>query len=255
MGIELSILLALLFQQAAKYHAESSDNMRQNRDTRILPLGTTSPVKYIHAGGNPMTKFKRAKFTLLAPAVVILLSPFAAAQALTTQVTATEFFDPLNLFGSGSIGAFINTGTLTCPGTQPTGDPMQPCPPGSRINLRGTASMTRVTAQFPAQSPLLTGWVYLEGNGDLDTNGAGHVSGKFLVELDAGGTWEGTWVVDREKVANMWVGHLKAVGRGTSGNVTGMQLRFTEVLTSFTLIPVAYIGSIDAQIVEPPPVQ
>jgi hypothetical protein len=54
---------------------------------------------------------------------------------------------------------------------------------------------------------------------------------------------------------NLWVGHLRAVGRGTSGNITGMHLRFTEVLTSFTLIPFAYIGSIEAQILEPPPSQ
>jgi len=231
--------------------------MRQNRDTRILPLGTTSPAKYIPAGGHTMTKLERATLTLLAAAVVTLLPLFAAGQALTTQVTATEFFDPLNLLSSGSVGAFINAGTLTCPGTQPTADPMQPCPPGSRIKLRGTAVQSRVTAQSSPQSPLLTGWAYLEGDGDLDANGAGHVSGKYRIELDAGGTWEGTWVVDRERVEglNLWVGHLRAVGRGTSGNIAGMQLRFTEVLTSFTLIPVAYIGSIDAQILEPPPSQ
>ena len=83
------------------------------------------------------------------------------------------------------------------------------------------------------------------------------MSGKYRIELDTGGTWEGTWVVDRERVANLnlWIGHLRAVGRGTSGNITGMQLRFKEVLTSFTLIPVAYIGSIEAQILEPPPSQ
>ena len=202
-------------------------------------------------------KFVRVNSIFLTAALVLLIPVFAAAQAVATQLTATEVFDPMNLFGSGSVGAYTNPGTLTCPGAEPTGNPMQPCPPGSRIKLRGTAVQSRVTAQSSPQSPLLTGWAYLEGDGDLDANGAGHVSGKYRIELDAGGTWEGTWVVDRERVEglNLWVGHLRAVGRGTSGNIAGMQLRFTEVLTSFTLIPVAYIGSIDAQILEPPPSQ
>jgi hypothetical protein len=51
---------------------------------------------------------------------------------------------------------------------------------------------------------------------------------------------------------NVWVGRGTFVGRGTSGDVDGMQLRFTEVLTSFMPIPVAYVGSIDAQILATP---
>jgi hypothetical protein len=69
--------------------------------------------------------------------------------------------------------------------------------------------------------------------------------------------WIGSWVVDRIKVdgVNTWVGRGKFVGRGISGDVHGMLVRFSEVLTSFMPLPLAYVGSIDAQVLVPPPPQ
>ena len=97
---------------------------------------------------------------MLAAAVVMLLLPIhAAAQAVTTQFTASEVFDPLGLFGNGAIGEVLDPGSFTCPGTQPTGNPMQPCPAGSRATLRGLSTKSRVVSQ----SPLLTGWRVLRG--------------------------------------------------------------------------------------------
>ena len=186
-------------------------------------------------------------------AQVILLPMIAVAEAATTHLTAAEVFDPLNVFGNGATGAILGSGSVTCPGAQPTGNPMQPCPAGSRMQLRGLSTKSR----FISQSPLLTGWLYSEGNGNFDANATGHVWGTFRLELDSGGIWIGSWIVDRTKVegVNLWVGRGTFVGRGMSGNVDGMHVRFSEVLTSFTPLPIAYVGSIDAQILVPPPSQ
>lgn len=182
-----------------------------------------------------------------------LLPMLAAAQAVTTQLTAVEVFDPFNVLGNGAIGRVLDPGSVTCPGTQPTGNFMEPCPAGSRIHLRGLSAVSKVVSD----SPLLAGWLYSEGSANFDANAAGHVWGTFRLELDSGGVWTGSWVVDRTKVedVNMWVGRGKFVGRGTSGNVDGMQLRFSEVLTSYMPLPIFYGGSIDAQILVPPPSQ
>jgi len=198
-------------------------------------------------------RFVRMKWILFAAAPMIMLPMLAAAQAVTTQLTATEVFDPFDVFGGGAVGAFVDPGTVMCPGTQPTGDPMQPCPSGSRIHMRGLSVTTRIVSQ----SPLLAGWFHSEGSADFDADASGHVWGTFRLELDSGGVWIGSWIVDRTKVdnENVWVGRGKFVARGTGGSVDGMQLRFSEVLPGFMPFAIAYIGSIDAQVLAPPPAQ
>jgi hypothetical protein len=108
-----------------------------------------------------------------------------------------------------------------------------------------------------AHPQLLSGWLHSEGNGNFDANATGHVWGTFRLELDSGGVWIGSWVVDRTKVdgVNTWVGRGKFVGRGISGDVHGMHVRFSEILISFMPLPVAYVGSIDARVLVPPPPQ
>ena len=184
---------------------------------------------------------------------MILLPMLAAAQAVTTQLAAVEVFDPFNVLGNGAIGAVLDPGSVTCPGTQPTGNPTEPCAAGSRIHLRGLSAMSRVVSE----SPLLTGWLYSEGSANFDANATGHVWGTFRLELDSGGVWIGSWSVDRTKVedVNMWVGRGEFVGRGISGNVDGMQLRFSEVLTSYMPLAIVYGGSIEAKVLAPPPSQ
>ena len=99
--------------------------------------------------------------------------------------------------------------------------------------------------------------MYSEGNGNFDANATGPIWGTFRLESDSGGVWIGTWTVDRTRVddASVWVGRGRFVARGISGDVDGMHLRFSEVLTSFMPLPMAYVGSIDAEIRVPPPAQ
>ena len=193
-------------------------------------------------------KFVRIKSIFLAAMLVWLLPTLAPAQAVTIQLTATDAFDPFNLFDNGSVGAFTNPGTVTCPGDQPTGNPMQPCPPGSRMNIRGASWMSRVASS----SALLTGWFYNDGNGNYDANATGLLWGTFRIELDAGGVWEGSWTADRSKVGDVWMMHVRGVGRGSGGSVDGMHLRFAETAPMPNFLAIVWLGSIDAEILAPP---
>jgi len=198
-------------------------------------------------------RYRRLLWTkpvFLAAALIWLLPVFAAAQAVTTRMTASEVFDPMNYFGFGPVGAFTSPGTLTCPGAEPTGNPMQPCPPDRPIHLRGVTGYSRMTSQ----SPLLSGWFYWEMNANFDSTAAGRVWGTFRIELDAGGVWEGSWTNARGKVEDeqAWVGRARFVGRGTSGSVEGMQLRFTEVGATWTPLPFFWVVPVEAEILAPP---
>ncbi len=136
--------------------------------------------------------------------------------------------------GDATVGAFLSSGTLPCPGTQPTGNPMQLCPPGSRMSFRGVSWVSRVMSP----STLLTGWFYNEGNNSLDADATGQVWGTFRIELDAGGVWEGGCTADRSKTENVWIVRLRGIGRGIGGSVDGMHLRFTEVAPTPTFMPI-----------------
>ncbi len=194
-------------------------------------------------------KVVKLGFGFFTAALALLLPTLATAQAVTTQLTATDVFDPFGFLGNGPVGAILNYGTLTCPGTQPTGNPMQSCPPGNRIKLHGIAWKSRVISQ----DPLLTGWFFAEGNFELDDNAAGRMAGTFRIELDSGGVWEGSWTGEKSKVENAvaWILRVRIVGHGTSGNVDGMQLRYTEVATIFTPFGFVWVGAIDGQILAP----
>lgn len=196
-------------------------------------------------------KFAGLKSIILTAALMCLLPIFAAAQAPTFQLSSTEVFDPYDLFGYGSLGRTINPGTLTCPGAQPTGNPMQPCPPGSRIHLRGVSGVSMMSGE----DPLLEGSFHWEMNANFDATGAGHAWGRFRLELENDdGVWEGSWTSKRSKVENMnvWSGCGRFVGRGTSGIVDGMQLRLTETASTYMLLPLAWVGIVDATILVPP---
>ncbi len=193
----------------------------------------------------------KARTIVLALVLMLLTPAFAAAQAATTSITGTELFDPLNLLGNGSVGTIVNPGQVTCPGTQPTGDPTQPCPVGSRIHIRGAALTSIVIGED--NDPWLTGMLSITGNSNLDADATGHAWGMFRIDLDAGGVWEGSWTGKRSRGESLvWTTHIRGVGRGTSGDVQGKQLGFDEVITSPAPVSVAYIGAIAAEVLSPP---
>lgn len=196
----------------------------------------------------------KARTTFLALLLALLTPALVAAQAVTTEtIEAIETFDPMNLIppNAGKVGSVVNPGTLTCPGGQLTGSPAQPCT--GRISARGTEIKSRLVATQPAGDAWLTGWLFITGNADFDANATGRTWGTFRIELDSGGVWEGTWVGKRTKAESEWATNVQGVGRGTSGSVRGMQLRFKETIISSTPVAVAYLGTITAKVSVPPP--
>jgi hypothetical protein len=181
-------------------------------------------------------------------ALTLLLPALAAAQAQTIQVTATDVFNPMGLVTGIPVGTFTSPGIVTCPGTQPTGNPMQPCPAGSRMSFRDVGWESRLLSS----SALLAGTFRNVGNNAFDANATGHVWGTFRIELDAGGVWEGSWTANRSQVGDVWVIRVRGVGRGLGGEIDGMHLRFTEVAPMPTFIPIVWFGTVDAAILAPP---
>jgi hypothetical protein len=193
----------------------------------------------------------KAKILFQVLLLVLLTPAFVTAQAVTTEITGTEIFDPMGLFGNGSIGNFLSPGQVSCPGAQPTGDPAQPCPTGSRIKIRGATAFSVLIAE--ENDPWLTGLFSIAANSDLDANATGHAWGTFRLELDAGGVWEGSWTGKRAQVGNLvWTTHIRGVGHGRGGIVEGKQLRFDEVVTSPAPVSIAYLGNVTAEVISPP---
>lgn len=82
------------------------------------------------------------------------------------------------------------------------------------------------------------------GPGGLLAAAFAGASGTFRLELDSGGVWIGSWIVDRSKVdgVNVWMGRGTFVGRGTGGNIDGMQVRFVRLRTP-PMPPIVRLGS------------
>ena len=167
------------------------------------------------------------------------------------EIAASETFDPFGVFSTEippvTVGEFLMFPTVKCPGHEPTGDPMLPCPEGSRQHSRDGVWISRVQSTDSA----LSGWMTVVLNANLDAGGAGPVWGTFSIALDAGGTWEGTYQGLRVTEDGYWTATLHAVGKGYGGAVEGMKMMIEdEIWTPFTP-PIAYFGTITGRIVDP----
>lgn len=105
----------------------------RGRNRWVLSLNTFVP----HTRKGVIMKVRGLVIFLFALFLVGGLAPVGQTNAADkTEFTGTETFDPYNVLGNGSVGTILDPGTVTCPGHDPTGDPAQPCPPGSRRNIR-----------------------------------------------------------------------------------------------------------------------
>jgi hypothetical protein len=163
-----------------------------------------------------------------------------------TTITGTDTFDPYGLLGP-AVGEIINPATITCPGYEPTEDPMLPCPAGSRINTRGFTIKTRMVAD----SELITGWATIVINANFDAFYTGPAWGTIRIDLDAGGTWEGNWEGIRVFDVDHWVIPVHASGHGTAGLVDGMIFKNVDVIVSPFEVVIAYFGNLQGTIIDP----
>jgi hypothetical protein len=181
---------------------------------------------------------------LLCAGVLIAPASFAADKY---EITASEVFDPGGIFGDET-GEFLSFGTVKCPGYEPTGNPLQPCPVGSRQHTRDVMVKSRTDSSDPAMS----GWMTVVLNSNLDADGVGPVWGTFRTELDGGGgIWEGTWQGLRTAEDGYWIAPLHVVGKGYGGLVDGMQMMGEDVIWSPVTPPYVYLGSIKVRILDP----
>lgn len=183
-------------------------------------------------------------FVLFLAASMAPVEQTSAAEKI--PVSGTETFDPLGLLGP-PVGQILEPGTVRCPGNEPTGDPMQPCPPGSRTHIRGFKFISRVESTDSKLSGDLTAVL----NVNFDANTTGPVWGTFSTALDAGGTWEGTFEGRRRRVGDHWVIPLHVSGQGTGGVVDGMRFKAVDVITTSFPVPIAYTGIIEGRIINP----
>jgi len=181
---------------------------------------------------------------LLCVGALIAPTSFAADKF---DVAASEIFDPLGILGL-PVGYFVSEPTVKCPGHEPTGNPEQPCPVGSRTLLRNAGWVSRVDSI----DPIMSGWMTVEMNSNMDADFAGPVWGTFSIEIDSGGTWEGTWQGLRVRVAEEeWTATLHVQGRGFGGAVDGMKLMAADEIVSPTPVAIVYWGFIQGRVVDP----
>jgi len=170
-----------------------------------------------------------------------------SAAADKTPITATETFDPFGLLGGGQIGEILSPGVVRCPGFEPTGDPLQPCPPGSRTHFRDQ----KVRSRVDSTDPRYTGWLTITLNGNFDAAATGPIWGTFTLALDAGGTWDGTWEGVRVQEGSLWIAPLHLSGQGTGGAVEGMKVLGVDRIVAPTPVAILYTGSLQVRILDP----
>ena len=190
-----------------------------------------------------------ASFLTVLLSLGMLVSPASIAAEKST-FTATDLFNPLPLpgFPAPQVGEILVPPTVRCPGHEPTGDPAQPCPVGSRTHTRNGLVVSRLISD----DPRVTGWLTVELNANLDAYLEGPSWGKFRLDLDAGhGVWEGTWTGYRVAEDGYWVGTINGQARGSGGIVDGMKMMAEEQIILVTPMPIAYIGTWTGRIVDP----
>lgn len=186
--------------------------------------------------------------SLVVIAVAAVLGYGQARAGEMTYFVATDSFDPFGVFGA-PIGALLVPPTVLCPGSTPTGDPMQPCPPGSRVHLKNMQHYSR----FDSPDPRFTGWATIGDHvANYDATMGGQESGTLTLVLDeGGGTWEGTWTGARAREGDHWSHTLLITARGTSGSVYGLHAVWMHRFTTYTPVPIAYFAVAEGRLLEP----
>ena len=192
----------------------------------------------------------KAKTLFLVVATSLCLSFSALAEAAPgagverTVVTGLDDWPPVPP---------IAAGTLKCPGGEVEMlNPFTPyCAATGRIHIRDVVLWSCVTAE---EDPRVSGVMKFTVNGNLDSDYTGPVWGKWslvpspdcdpvkLVEPQS--VWEGNWQGQRFYRCDVegcrWIGELKVLGKGRGGNIDGLHMKGTEVVTTFTPFPVPW---------------
>jgi len=185
------------------------------------------------------------------PTIFTFLMMFAVACLLQTQ----DAFATKKDRGNGAVKVEFSAtddwspigdlGQITCPGGEFTGNPIQPCPPDTNVHVRDATAESHVFADDPRMTGVLTYTL----NYNIDADFTGSAWGTWSMEVAAcEGVWEGVWNSKRVLLPDqpgpvgmgVWIGIMKIVGHGRGACVDGLQMKGTEIATTFTPIPFPY---------------
>jgi hypothetical protein len=173
------------------------------------------------------------------------------ALCLCLPLHAEVQVDEITLYSDWPADLLLVPGEFSCPGgTLPF------CEDANRLHYRGTEIYSCMGGTVPID-PRVEGTVWIQINNNYDINGTGQGWGSFvLVPGDSCNKsslinpevyWEGSWQGRREIVSvdpMTWVHTINVVGHGVGGDLEGLKLRATEVLTLYTreAIPYEFLG-------------
>ena len=165
-----------------------------------------------------------------------------AIGASASTMEADTVWDPFDVFGFGSVGEVLAAGTVRCGDGEPAGRPAAPCPRGASVSVRDFAFVLRVESA----DERMDGWATIHANADWDANGVGREWGTFRDDLNAGGTWEGTFEGTRAlgepedcSTTRCWTERLRLECGGMTGVVLGLHASMTEHAVSYELVKIA----------------
>jgi len=132
---------------------------------------------------------------------------------------------------------------IDCVNGDPTGNPLQPCSPGSRIRIRELPALSMMSSS----DPRFGGLAVVVANANFDPQYAGQVWGRWSLVVGTGeGLWEGTWQGTRTRQpgggpagGDAWTTQIHFVGLG-SGSVEGLHVSASETVVTFTPLPIPY---------------
>jgi hypothetical protein len=151
--------------------------------------------------------------------------------AVKVEFSATDDWSPIG----GTLGQ------ITCSDGEFTENPMQPCPLGTDIHVRGATAETWVLAD----DDRFTGNLAYTLNYNFNPDFAGTAWGTWSLEVAAcEGTWEGVWNSKRALLPDpgpagmgVWIGKIQFVGHGSGDCVDGLKVKGTEIATTYSPIP------------------
>jgi hypothetical protein len=187
---------------------------------------------------------------LLATPVLLLLIPclLSAEKPTDTGVNLTEVV----IYDDWPGALPLSEGTMNCPGGELEWlNPVTPfCAATGRVHFRDLA----LWGCYTSSDIRFSGVGMATANGNLDVDYTGPVWGTWMIVpspgcdpidlIDPPVYWKGRWQGERslycDGVSCAWIGDLNLVGKGYGGDIDGIHFDGTELITTFTPLPVPW---------------
>lgn len=169
------------------------------------------------------------------------------SNATKADFTATETLDPFGIQGNGPVGAFLDFGTLRCPGYGSPANPLDGCPAGSAFHWFGIQWL----AALDSSDARFRGDMTVEANLIWNAVGEGRTWTRYSVDVDGGGIWDGQCQGNRRAAVGYFVETLHCSGRGNGGIVGGQHTTFTITILQYPSPVINFVGNIEGTVIDP----